>query len=300
MAAAPLPEPESREMGGERAVAQRPDGTGRVALAPPRVRASADDAIRVLDELRRRGPLVHCMTNIVVAGFTANVLLAVGASPAMVENSEESAEFAQVADAVLVNLGTLSPDKVTAMRAAVAAAARAGTPWVLDPVAVGALAYRTRFATELLASGPAVIRGNPSEILSLAGVTDSAGRGVDSTSGSRDALERAIELARRQRTTVAVSGAIDYITDGAVVLEVRTGHEMMTRVTGLGCALGALVSACCAVERSPVLAASAATTILTVAAEVAVKRSEGPGSFAVSLLDALYRLDSAALRTHAG
>lgn len=267
-------------------------------LTPTRAPASADDAIRVLDELRLRGPLVHCMTNIVVAGFTANVLLAVGASPAMVENSEESAEFAQVADAVLVNLGTLSPDKVTAMRAAVAAAARAGTPWVLDPVAVGALAYRTRFAAELLASGPAVIRGNPSEILSLAGVTDSAGRGVDSTTDSSNALERAAELARREGTTVAVSGAIDYITDGAAVLEVRTGHEIMTRVTGVGCALGALVAACCAVETSPLIAASAATMILTVAAEVAVERSEGPGSFAVSLLDALYTLDASTLRTH--
>ena len=264
------------------------------------VRASAEDAIRVLDELRARGPLVHCMTNIVVAGFTANVLLAVGASPAMVESSEESAEFAQVADAVLVNLGTLSPDRVTAMRAAVAAAARAGTAWVLDPVAVGALTYRTRFAAELVAGGPAVIRGNASEILSLAGATDSAGRGVDSTAGSAAALDRAAGLARRVGTTVAVSGAVDYLTDGEAVLEVHSGHEMMTKVTGVGCALGALVAACCAVEDSPLVAAGAATTILTVAAEVAVANSDGPGSFSVSLLDALYGLDAATLRTLAG
>ena len=266
---------------------------------PSRI-ASREDAIRVLDELRRKGPLVHCMTNIVVAGFTANVLLAVGASPAMVENSEESAEFAQVADAVLVNLGTLSPDKVTAMRAAVAAAGRAGTPWVLDPVAVGALAYRTRFAAELVTGGPAVVRGNASEILSLAGATGSAGRGVDSTTTSAQALEQASGLARRMGTTVAVSGAVDYLCDGTHVLEVHSGHEMMTRVTGVGCALGALVAACCAVESTPIIAAGAATTILTVAAEVAVTRSTGPGSFAVALLDALYGLDAAALRTHVG
>jgi hydroxyethylthiazole kinase len=263
-------------------------------------RASADHAMRVLDDLRRSSPLVHCMTNIVVAGFTANVLLAVGAAPAMVENAEESAEFARNADSVLVNFGTLSAERVTAMRAAVSAAADAGTPWVLDPVAVGALAYRTRLATELLAGGPAVIRGNASEILSLAGAADSAGRGVDSTIASGDALERAAELARRSRTTVAVSGAVDYITDGATVLEVHTGHPLMTRVTGVGCALGALVAACCAVETSPMLAAGAATTILTVAAEVAALASSGPGSFAVGLLDALANLDSATLRTHAG
>ncbi|HEV7565030.1 MAG TPA: hydroxyethylthiazole kinase [Microbacteriaceae bacterium] len=260
--------------------------------------ASADDAIRVLDGLRTRGPLVHCMTNIVVAGFTANVLLAVGASPAMVENAEESADFAAVADAVLVNLGTLSPHKVTAMRLAVDAAGRAGTPWVLDPVAVGALAYRTGFAAELLAGRPAVIRGNPSEILSLAGVADAAGRGVDSTTDSGTALERAAALAQAKGTTVAVSGATDYITDGARVLEVSTGHEMMTRVTGVGCALGALVAASCAVEESPLVAATAATTILTVAAEVAIERSSGPGSFAVSLLDALYALDETTIGEH--
>jgi len=234
----------------------------------------------------------------VVAGFTANVLLAVGASPAMVDNALESAEFAAVADAVLVNLGTLSPDTVVAMRGAVAAAARAGTPWVLDPVAVGVLGYRTGIAAELLAAGPTIIRGNASEILSLAGSSGAAGRGVDSTTGSSDALEAAADLARRAGTTVAVSGVVDYVTDGGTVVEVRTGHEMMTRVTGVGCALGALVAACSAVEPSPVVAASAATTILTVAAEIAAGRSAGPGSFAVSLLDALYTLDAETLRAH--
>jgi hydroxyethylthiazole kinase len=262
--------------------------------------ASPEDAIRVLDELRRNGPLVHCMTNIVVAGFTANVLLAVGASPAMVENSEESAEFARICDALLVNLGTLSPDKVTAMRAAVAAAVQVGTPWVLDPVAVGALTYRTRLAAELLAGLPAVVRGNPSEILSLAGATGAAGRGVDSTVSSGDALVVATELARSAQTTVAVSGAVDYLTDGTTVLEVHTGHPVMTRVTGVGCALGALVAACCAVESSPLIASGAATTILTVAAEVAASTSSGPGSFAVGLLDALANLDAATLRAHVG
>jgi hydroxyethylthiazole kinase len=262
--------------------------------------ASPEDAIRVLDELRRNGPLVHCMTNIVVAGFTANVLLAVGASPAMVENSEESAEFARICDALLVNLGTLSPDKVTAMRAAVAAAVQVGTPWVLDPVAVGALTYRTRLAAELLAGLPAVVRGNPSEILSLAGATGAAGRGVDSTVSSGDALVGATELARSAQTTVAMSGAVDYLTDGTTVLEVHTGHPVMTRVTGVGCALGALVAACCAVESSPLIASGAATTILTVAAEVAASTSSGPGSFAVGLLDALANLDAATLRAHVG
>ena len=258
--------------------------------------AAAEDAIRVLDALRSGNPLVHCMTNIVVAGFTANVLLAVGASAAMVENAEESAEFAKIAGALLVNLGTLSPDKVSAMRLAVMAAKASGTPWVLDPVAVGVLAYRTRFATSLLSESPTIIRGNASEILSLAGVANSAGRGVESTANSQNALAHACNFARQQESIVALSGAVDYITDGIQTIEVRNGDPIMTRVTGVGCALGALIAACAAVEPSPLIAASAGTTILTVAAEIAVKESSGSGSFAVGLLDALYGLDASAIR----
>ncbi|MDP9398859.1 MAG: hydroxyethylthiazole kinase, partial [Actinomycetota bacterium] len=154
--------------------------TTPTAVVPAPVPVSATDVAAILDRLRERTPLVHCMTNIVVAGFTANVLLAVGASPAMVENVDESADFAAVADALLINLGTLSQERVTAMRAAAAAASGAGTPWVLDPVAVGALAPRTRLAGDLLTHQPTVVRGNPSEVLSLAGIAGAAGRGVDS------------------------------------------------------------------------------------------------------------------------
>lgn len=267
---------------------------------PVPVAVSATDAAAVLDRLRERTPLVHCITNIVVAGFTANVLLAVGASPAMVENAEESADFAAVADALLINLGTLSQERVTAIRAAAAAAGRAGTPWVLDPVAVGALAPRTRLAGDLLTGPPTVVRGNPSEVLSLAGTAGAAARGVDSAADSAAALGTAVELARRSGSVVAVSGAVDYITDGAEVLEVRTGSPLMTKVTGVGCALGALVAACAAVEDSPLRAAAAATAVLTVAAEVAAERSEGPGSFAVALLDALAEVDAKTLEIHLG
>lgn len=251
----------------------------------------------VLSRVREGTPLVHCMTNIVVAGFTANVLLAVGASPAMVENEQESAEFAAVADALLMNLGTLSAERVRAMRAAVASARLAGTPWVLDPVAVGSMGFRTDFAAELIEQHPTVIRGNPSEVLSLAGAAG-AGRGVDSTADAGSALLAARGLAERTGSVVAVSGAVDYITDGTTVLQVRTGHPLMTRVTGVGCALGALVAACRAVEDSALVAATAATTVLTVAGEVAAAASTGPGSFAVALLDALGSLDEATLAEH--
>ncbi len=270
----------------------RTDGT--------RSRARAEDAVRVLGELRRRSPLVACSTNSVVTGFTANVLLAVGTSPAMVEHPGEAAHLAAVADALLVNLGTVSTRTAAVVHAAVTAAGAAGTPWVLDPVAVGVLPFRTALAERLLAHRPTAIRGNASEVLSLAGVGGAGGRGVDSTTSSHDALEAAAGLARRVGTVVAVSGPVDLVTDGTAVLEVRNGVAVMTRVTGVGCALGALVAACCAVEPSPLVAAAAATTILTVAAEVAAAGSPGPGTFPVRLLDALDGLDASTLLAHAG
>ncbi len=233
-------------------------------------------------------PLVHCLTNIVVAGFTANVLLALGASPAMVENAEEAGPFAKVAGAVLVNLGTLSGEREAAMRAAAAAAQSASRPWVLDPVAVGALEHRTLLARELLGHRPAVIRGNASEISSLAGVTGAAGRGVDSNMGSGAAVGAAMELARASGAVVAVSGAVDYVTDGRQLLEVPGGNILMTRVTGVGCALGAVMAALLAVVPDPLQAGRDASAILKEAGgRAAFPPVPGTGTYAVRLLDCL-------------
>ncbi len=251
----------------------------------------------VVDGLRavsRGAPLVHCLTNIVVAGFTANVLLAVGASPAMVENAEESGPFAAVAGAVLVNLGTLSAERERAMRSAATSAAGAGRPWVLDPVAVGALAHRTTFAAELLDWGPAIVRGNPSEVMSLAGA-GGGGRGVDSLAGSGEAVDAAQALSRARGCVVAVSGAVDYVTDGSTVIEVPGGDVLMTRVTGVGCALGALMAAFVAANGGDALGAAAgASAVLAAAGERAAQATRGPGSFAVALLDHLGALARAA------
>jgi hydroxyethylthiazole kinase len=258
----------------------------------------ADHVAADVRALRERAPLVHCMTNVVVTGFTANVLLAAGASPAMVEAVEEAGQFAAVADALLINVGTLTAPMADAMRAAV----MSGTAWVLDPVAVGAIAYRTKFAVELLGHGPAIVRGNASEILSLAGADNSsrlrsagsaphgaAGKGVDSLATSDDAIDAAKSLAQAHGCVVAVSGEIDYITDGDTVLEIRGGDPLMTRVTGVGCALGALMAAFTAVSESPLRAAAVASAMLAKAAECAAAIAGGPGSFAVALLDELAR-----------
>lgn len=254
-----------------------------------------DRVVSDLAHLREQAPLVHCMTNVVVTGFTANVLLATGASPAMVEAVEEAGQFAAVANALLINVGTLTQPMAEAMRAAVGSAVAAGTPWVLDPVAAGALAFRTKLATELLAGRPAIVRGNGSEILSLAGADSSAGKGVDSLAGSSDAIEAARALARAHGCAVAVSGEVDYLTDGEQLIAVPGGHPLMTRVTGVGCALGALMAAFAAVSPTPLDAAAAASTVFAAAGERAAARSAGPGSFAVALLDELSTVDAEAL-----
>jgi hydroxyethylthiazole kinase len=247
---------------------------------------------QVLVTVREKPPLVQCLTNIVVAQWTANVLLALGAAPAMVDNAQEAGPFAAMADGVLINLGTPYDDTTTAMEAAVTSADRDHTPWVLDPVAVGPLAWRTGVAFRLLEAGtPAIIRGNASEILALAG--GSGGRGVDSVDSPEAALEAGRALATRYRTVVAVSGPVDHITDGERMVRVANGHPWMTQVTGVGCALGAMMAAFAGRSEDPLLAAVAATATLTIAAENAAEISRGPGSFAVALLDELSLLSPA-------
>jgi hydroxyethylthiazole kinase len=246
---------------------------------------TAHDCAAALSALRDKAPLVQCLTNIVVAQWTANVLLAAGAAPAMVDNPEEAGPFAAIAGGVLINLGTPYAETVAAMDRAVAAATEAGTPWVLDPVAAGALAWRTEIAEKLLAERPTVLRGNASEVMALTG--GKGGKGVESVDSPEAALPAARDIARLHGIVVAVSGPVDQLTDGVRVARISNGHPLLTRVTGVGCALGALMAAFAAVVDDSLLAATAATALLTVSADRAAERATGPGSFAVALLDEL-------------
>lgn len=252
-----------------------------------------------LEAVRRRAPLVSCITNSVAANVTANVLLALGAAPAMVDITGEAGPFARVASALLINLGTPQPEQRAAAREAAAAAHDAGTPWVLDPVAIGVLAHRTALAHELLGRGPGAVRGNASEILALAGVS-SGGRGVETADDVAAALAPARDLARRHGCVVAVSGPVDLVTDGESVVRVRGGSALLTRVTGGGCALGAVVAAFLGAGREEGLddltAVVVAHAVYSAAAKRAQARSAGPGSFQPAFLDALYALEAGDLR----
>jgi hydroxyethylthiazole kinase len=261
-----------------------------IAVGRITIGMEAIDLYTAREAVRTTAPLVHCLTNTVVQTITANALLAVGAAPAMVDAPQEAGDFAAVASAVLVNVGTVHERTAEAMRLAARSADAAGTPWVLDPVAVGALAYRTALAEELLASRPTVVRGNASEVMALAGV-GAGGRGVDSTAGADDAAAAAVAQALRTGGVVAVSGVTDLLTDGQRTVRVGGGSPLLTRTTGAGCALGALVAAYLAVCDDPLTGAVAAHAHVALAAEAAARVAEGPGTFAALWLDALDAVD---------
>jgi len=253
----------------------------------------------VLDRLRAAPPLVGCITNSVVTNFTANVLLALGAAPAMVDIIGEAGPFAATADGQLINVGTPNREQRGASMDAAVAARRAGTPWVLDPVAVGTLVQRTALAHQLIAQRPTAVRGNASEIIALAG-SGTGGRGVESADDVESALDAARSLAERFGPVVAVSGPVDLVTDGESVVRVRGGSALLTRVTGGGCALGAVVAAFLGAGREEGLddltAVVVAHAVYSAAAKRAQARSAGPGSFQPAFLDALYALEAGDLR----
>ncbi|MQT14628.1 hydroxyethylthiazole kinase [Segnochrobactrum spirostomi] len=261
-----------------------------------------DDVVAAHAALRARRPLVQCLTNTVSTNFMANVLLAAGAAPAMVDNPEEAALFAGIADGVLVNLGTPTAAQVASMRLAAEAAEQAGKPWVLDPIGAGGLPWRGGIAAELLRFHPTIIRGNASEVIGLAGLGGGA-RGVDSSADPSAAVGPAVDLLAHA-ATVSASGPVDHVVGeidglGVALVRIAGGSPLLPRVTATGCALGALAAAYAAVAPDPLTGLVAAHVHYSVAAEIAEEAASGPGSFAAAFLDALDGVDEAALRDRA-
>jgi hydroxyethylthiazole kinase len=249
-----------------------------------------------LQGIRRGAPLVHNIANFVSMEVVANCLLALGASPAMVHAEEEVEDFIAIARSLVINIGTLSPPWVAAMKRAAARASALGRPWVLDPVGAGATPYRTRTALELIELRPTVVRGNASEVLALAGAAAGPTRGVDSTHSADEAVDAAQQLAKSAGAVVAVTGAVDRITDSARWCEVANGDPRMTRVTALGCAASAVIGAFLTVEQDPLLAASQGLAIFGLAGERAAAKTPGPGSLRWQIVDELALLDEATVQ----
>ncbi len=251
-----------------------------------------------LQAVRRQAPLVHNITNFVVMNYSANALLAVGASPVMAHAKEEVQDMVGIAQALVLNIGTLEPDWIEAMQLALRAARARGVPVVLDPVGAGATPYRNAAIAELLRSGaPSVVRGNASEVMSVAGLA-AATRGVDSAAASGEALDAARALARDLQSVVCISGADDHVVDaGGRWATLSNGHPWMTKVTGVGCSASALVGAFAAVQADHWRATVAAMAVLGVVGEMAAERTQaaggGVGRLQIELLDGLQVLDEA-------
>lgn len=237
------------------------------------------------ERLRARGPRVHCITNTVAQAFTANMLLAAGAVPSMTLSANEIGAFVRGCDALLVNLGTLDGERMTAIEIALAVAAETRRPVVLDPVFVDRSPPRLEFARRLAARAPAVIRLNGAEFQALA----------DRAPG-REPLQFAAD---RFGCTLALTGAQDCLADGIRSVVLANGDTLMSRVTAMGCAGSALVAAALAVETDPFLGAAGALLMLGVAGEIAAETSAGPGTFAAAILDKLYTLSADDIRKRA-
>lgn len=249
------------------------------------------NAFDLLDRVRRQNPVVHHLTNWVTVYDCAQVLKTLGASPVMAHAREEAAEMAQIASALVLNIGTLTAGLVEAMKLAARSANRKGIPVVLDACGAGATAFRDQKCLELLNEVRVdVIKGNASEVAKLGGENVKT-RGVDVTEVGADLVLLAQRLAAQRKAAVVITGESDIVTDGKITCLVKNGHPMMTRVVGTGCMAASVIGAFAAVERDLVLAAACALACYGIAAEIAAEQASGPASFKERLFDCLYSLD---------
>jgi hydroxyethylthiazole kinase len=245
-----------------------------------------------IKKVRTLSPLVHNITNYVVMNSSANALLAAGASPVMAHAEEEVRDMVRIANSLVLNIGTLSKQWIDSMKIALKEANRIGKPVILDPVGAGATSYRTETVKDLLNTGTiSVLRGNASEIMALM----SAGlhtKGVESTESPENAVRSAKLLQQKYKCIICISGKIDYILSQDEIAGIHNGHEMMSRITGMGCSATALIGAFAGITNDYFEAAISGMALMGVAGELAVKESSGPGSLQIHFFDKLNNLTS--------
>jgi hydroxyethylthiazole kinase len=257
---------------------------------------SFNDTWERLELIRTEKPLILNITNIVVTNITANVLLALGASPAMAVSEEEIEELTSLSAALVLNTGTPCRSQIKTMNLAAARASDLGIPVVLDPVGAGASRIRTDAPLELLEKKVVnILRGNASEIMALGGSSDKP-RGVDSLHASDQAVEAAGWLSDKFNCVVCVSGEKDIVVFQKDICRISNGHPMMTLVTGMGCSCTCLTAAFSAVEKDFFKAAAMGMAIMGLCGEEAAGQARGPGSLETIFLDLLYNLDKDKLK----
>ncbi len=244
----------------------------------------------IFEKVRKEKPLVHHITNWVTIYDCANMTRAFGALPVMAHAKEESGDMASIASALVLNIGTLTPELIESMIIAAKSANKKGIPVVLDAVGVGATRLRNESAAQLLDKVKIdIIKGNSSEIAKLAGMNVST-RGVEATKVDTDLREVAKKLAKERKATVVITGKEDIVSDGKNTYLVKNGHELMGKVVGTGCMAASVIGSFAAVEKDYAKAAAAALSIYGIAGELAAEESDGPGSFKENLYDAVYNL----------
>ena len=259
---------------------------------------TSEELITDLKLIREQSPLVHNITNFVVMNNTANALLAIGASPVMAHSVDEVEDMVKIASSLVINIGTLSKKWVKAMLLAGKAAQKKGIPIILDPVGAGATPYRNEVCAEIMKQcNPTVIRGNASEILSLT-LKSTKTKGVDSLEKAENVIGFAQDLAVDYGAIIAISGPIDYITNGETVFGVKNGSPLMTKVTGLGCTATAIIGAFAAVNPDSFKATIHAMFAMGIAGEIAAETAKGPGSMQLTFLDTLYNLTDDQIRSY--
>jgi hydroxyethylthiazole kinase len=256
-----------------------------------------EKAASIIDEVRKQGPLVHCITNYITTNDCANILLSFGASPAMCDAWDEADEFARISEALYINFGTYIQEQEAAAVEAALGARAAKRPIVVDPVGCGAIRRRIAILGHIHAvAGIDIIKGNMGEIMTLAG-KDAEVKGVDSK-GDIPGIEEAVTLlAVKYRCVVAATGKIDVVGDGRRLARIFNGVETLTRITGAGCMTGALCGAAAACGGSDMFSAAvAAIAAMGIAGELAAEKTQLPGSFRVALIDSIYGISGETLR----
>jgi hydroxyethylthiazole kinase len=253
-----------------------------------------DKIYEVLQKIRKVSPLVHHITNWVTIADCANIVKVFGGSPVMAHAPEETSEMASIAEAVVLNIGTLNNSTVEAMKQALKAANKKNIPVIIDAVGVGATRYRNEKIKELLEHKIAVLKGNASEIASTAGINVTT-KGVDTGDVMGDIASIAATLAKERECVVVVTGKEDICTNGAEIIKVKNGSPMMAQIVGTGCMASSVIGTFCAVEKDYFFAAIAGLVCFEIAAEDAAKTSEGPGTFKTKMFDKIITLSDVSI-----
>lgn len=253
----------------------------------------------LLENVRERAPLVHHITNYVTVNDCANITLSIGASPVMADDINEVEAMTSIASSLVINIGTLNSRTVECMIKAGKKANEVGIPVILDPVGAGATPYRTKVAKTIMDNIElAVIRGNLSEIKTLYGINTKT-KGVDSLydTSIKDELEKgkllAKDFSKRVGSIIAITGAVDIVTDGKMIYTVENGHKIMSKITGTGCMCSSLIGSYLGTNEDNLLAALSGVVSMGISGELAyesLKEGEGTGTFKVRLMDNIYNL----------